>query len=287
MLALGAASGLLDIAMNAQGVTVERAHPRRIFASLHAAFSFGALTGALTSGLVAEAGVPLTAHLLTTGALVGVAFALALTAFLPDGDGDGEGEGRGEGGMRFVRPGGPLLVLGAVALCTLLAEGALNDWSAVYLSGTHHAGPGLAAAGLAAFSTAMGLGRLAGDPLAERIGSARLATSGLLVAAAGFTGAALAPSAPAALAAFVTLGLGLASVYPLCLRLATELPGVTTAGALAAVTTTGYTGFLAGPPLIGFLAEATSLRASLAAVGLLCLAAAAGNSRHAAGVRAG
>ena len=98
----------------------------------------------------------------------------------------------------------------------------------------------------------MGVGRLAGDPLAERIGGARLARSGLLVAAAGFTGAALAPGAAAALAAFVTLGLGLAAVYPLCLRLATEQPGVSAAGAIAAVTTTGYTG-LPGRPAAGRL----------------------------------
>ena len=285
MCALGATSGMLDVAMNAQGVTVERAYPRRIFSSLHAAFSFGVLAGALSGGLVAEAGVPLTAHLVATGGLVGAAFAAAFPVFLPDG----EGGRTGARGVAFVRPTGPLLALGAVALCTLLAEGALNDWSAVYLADVHAAGPGLAAAGLAAFSVAMGVGRLIGDPLAERIGGARLARSGLLVAAAGFAGAALAPGAAAALAAFVTLGLGLAAVYPLCLRLATEQPGVSAAGAIAAVTTTGYTGFLAGPPLVGFIAEAASLRTSLAAVGLLCLTATAliGNSSRAAGVRGG
>ena len=109
MLALGAASGILDVAMNAQGVTVERAYPRRIFASLHAAFSFGALTGALSSGLVAEAGVPLTAHLLATGALVGAAFAASLRAFLPDEDTGrprgrrGGGEGAGGAGAASAR----------------------------------------------------------------------------------------------------------------------------------------------------------------------------------------
>jgi MFS family permease len=287
MLALGASSGMLDVAMNAQGVAVERGYPRRIFASLHAAFSFGALAGAVAGGLVAEAGVPLAAHLLATGALIGAAYALAIPRFVPDDGAAPSGEApAARRRPALVRPSGPLLMLGVVALVTLLAEGALNDWSAVYLSGVHDAGPGLAAAGLAAFSTAMGVGRLAGDPLAERIGSARLARSGLLVAAAGYTGAALAPSAGAALAAFVTLGLGLSSVYPLCLRMATELPGVSTAGAIAAVTTTGYTGFLAGPPLVGFVAEATSLRVSLAALGLLCLVG-AGNIRRAQGVRAG
>jgi MFS family permease len=268
MVLLGAASGTLDVAMNAQGVTVERRDPRRIFASLHAGFSFGALAGALSSGLAAEAGFALGLHLAAVGLVVGCAMAASIRAFLPDA-------GQPEDGAGFARPTGPLLAIGAVALCALLAEGALNDWSAVYLADVQGAAPGLAAAGLAAFSTAMGVGRLAGDRLAARVGGARLASSGLLVAAAGFAGAAAAPGAAASLIAFVTLGLGLAAVYPLCLRIAAEQPGIPPAAAIAAVTTTGYTGFLAGPPLVGFVAEATSLRISLVAVGTLCVAAAA------------
>jgi len=267
LLLLGAASGVLDIAMNAQGVTVERRYPRRIFASLHAAFSFGALAGALTGGLAAEAHVALGAHLAAVAVAVAVAMGVAIRAFLPDAP-------EARSGPVFARPSRPLAALGAVALCALLAEGALNDWSAVYLAREHGAEPGAAAAGLAAFSVAMGLGRLAGDALAARTGARRLARGGLLVAAAGFAAAAAAPAAGSALAAFVALGLGLAAVYPLCLRAAAAQPGLPAAASMAAVTTTGYTGFLAGPPLVGLLAEASSLRASFAVVGALCLGAA-------------
>ena len=283
MLALGAASGMLDVAMNAQGVTVERAYPRRIFASLHAAFSFGALAGALSGGLVAEAGVPLTAHLLATGALVGAAFAVAIRAFLPDEDAGTRpraarparrrGTRRAAHGATARRRGRggaatpARCCVGArrrrVALCTLLAEGALNDWSAVYLADVHDAGPGLAAAGLAAFSVAMGVGRLAGDPLAERIGGARLAALGLLVAAAGFAGAALAPGAAG----------GAGRVRHARARPRGGLSALPAAGdraagrlgrrAIAAVTTTGYTG-LPGRPAARRLHRRGRLVAGLA-----------------------
>ena len=267
MLLLGAASGVLDVAMNTQGVTVERRHPRRIFASLHAAFSFGALAGALSGGIAAETGVPLGAHLLAVSLLVGVTMAAAIRTFLPDADEAGSGPA-------FARPTGPLVALGAVALCALLAEGAMNDWSAVYLDQVLDAGPGTAAAGLAVFSVAMGAGRLAADPIAERSGAGRLARAGLLLAAAGFGAAVAAPGLPAAFAAFAALGLGLAAVYPLALRAAAAQPGMSSAPAIAAVTTTGYAGFLAGPPLVGLLADAASLRTSLLVVAGLCLLAA-------------
>ncbi len=267
MLVLGAASGILDVAMNTQGVTVERRHPKRIFASLHAAFSFGALVGALGGGVMATAGVGLVPHLVGVGVVAGTVLAVAIAAFLPDA-------AEARSGPAFARPTRPLAALGVVALCALLAEGAMNDWSAVYLDEVQRAGPGTAAAGLAVFSVAMGLGRLAGDPLAERTGARALAGGGLVLAAAGFLAAAAAPGVATTLAAFVALGFGLAAVYPLCLRAAAGVPGLPAAAAIAAVTTTGYTGFLAGPPLVGLLAEATSLRASLAAVAALCLVAA-------------
>jgi len=267
MLLLGAASGVLDVGMNAQGVTVERRYPRRMFASLHAAFSFGALAGALTGGLVAEAGVGLGVHLAGVSVAVGAAMALAIRRFVPDAP-------EARSGPAFARPTRGLAALGVVALSALLAEGAMNDWSAVYLDDVQGAGPALAAAGLAVFSAAMGIGRLLGDPLAERVGAGRLTRGGLLLAAGSCAGAAAAQSVAATLAALAVLGLGLAAVYPLCLRAAARMPDLPAGASIAAVTTTGYTGFLAGPPVVGLLADASSLRVSLLAVAALCLLAA-------------
>ncbi len=269
---LGAASGTLDVAMNTQGVTVEKRYPRRIFASLHAGFSFGLLGGAASAGLVAAAGVPLTAHLLGVAVVVAAVIGAGVSQFLTDADPDADAAA----GTRaaFARPSRALLALGAIAFAVLLAEGALNDWSAIYLSDVHDTGPGTAAAGLAVFSLAMAAGRLTGDRLAERLGSGALARGGLLLGAAGFAVAALAPGPATAIGAFVALGLGLASVYPLVMRAAATRADVPAGAAIAAVTTTGYVGFLAGPPLVGLVAHATSLRVSLLVVGALVVVAA-------------
>ena len=180
---------------------------------------------------------------------------------------------RARGAARLAPPRA-LLGLGAVAFCVLLAEGALNDWSAVYLSRVHDAAPATAAAGLAVFSLTMGGSRLAGDRLAAAFGSRAVARGGLLLGAAGFAAAAVAPSAPAAIVAFAGLGLGLASVYPFTMRAAAARSDVPAGVAIGAVTTLGYVGFLLGPPLVGLLAHATSLRVALAVVGGLCLPAA-------------
>jgi Major Facilitator Superfamily len=263
--AVGAANGVLDIAMNSQGVAVERTLGRRLFSSLHAAFSFGALAGAGSAAAVAAAGVDPLPHLAAAGvvsAALGVVLARGLV----------RDEGRTEG-PRFARPSHRLAALGAIAFCALMAEGAVFDWSGVYLAGEAEAAPGAAPLGLTAFSLTMGVGRLAGDPIAERIGAGTAVRCGALIAALGL-GLALAHPVPAgAIAGFAVMGLGLSVVFPLALR-AAGMQGDAAGPSLAAVSTVGYVGFLAGPPLIGSLAEASSLRAALSLVAGLCAVAA-------------
>ncbi len=266
LLLLGAAAGSLDVAMNAQGVAVEARHPRRIFASLHAAFSFGALAGAGVAALTAAAGIGLVAHLVAVAVVVGAVFALGIRAFVPDT--------AASDAPAFARPTWALAALGVVALCALLAEGAMGDWAAVYAARELGAAAGPAAAGLAVFQLAMGIGRLAGDPVADRVGDRALARGGMVLAAGALAVAAAAAGPAVAYVAFAALGLGLAAVFPLCLRAAAARPGVPAAAAIAAVTTTGYVGLLAGPAVVGLVAEATSLRVSLLAIAALCLAAA-------------
>jgi MFS family permease len=265
VLVVGAANGVLDIAMNTQGVAVEATVRRRLFSSLHAAFSFGALAGAGIAAAVAAAGIDPLPHL-AVNAAVGALLAVLLARGLV------RDEGRPEG-PRFARPSRRLAALGAIAFCALLAEGAVYDWSGVYLTSEAEAAPGIAPLGLTAFALTMGIGRLAGDAVAARIGSAVAVRGGGLIAAVGL-GLALARPLPAmAVAGFALMGLGLSVLFPLALRAAgTHADG---AGAgLAAVSTVGYVGFLAGPPLIGLLADASGLREALALVCGLCLVAA-------------
>jgi predicted MFS family arabinose efflux permease len=264
LVVVGAANGTLDVTMNIQGLAVERAGGRPILASLHAAFSFGALAGAAGAALAAAAGVDPLPHLAAAAVVAAAAAVVAGRGLLDD---------RGAaaaGAPRFARPSRRLLGLGAFAFCALLAEGAVFDWSGIYLDDETGAAAGVAPLGLAAFSLAMGCGRLAADRVAERLGQARVGRAGALLAAAGL-GLGLASGAPAgAIAGFVVMGLGLSALFPLALRAAGE------ATAVAAVSTAGYVGFLVGPPVIGLLAEATDLRSALLLVVVLCAAAAVG-----------
>jgi MFS family permease len=265
---VGLSNGVLDVAMNLHGLTVERGLRRPILSSLHAAFSFGALAGAAAGGIAAAAGVGVVAHLWTAAAL-GACVALVADRFLLPRSADAAPEG-----PMLARPTRALAGIGIFAFCALLSEGAVNDWVAVYLEDDLDTGEGLAAAGLAAFSLTMGAGRLAGDRLTAALGPVRLARGGAGLAAAGMV-IALAGAAPGiAIAGFGAMGFGLAALFPLALRAAAQR-GEGAAPAVAAVSALGYCGFLAGPPAVGGLAEAAGLRTGLALVALLCAAAAA------------
>jgi len=160
-----------------------------------------------------------------------------------------------------------------VAFCALLAEGAVFDWSGVYLFRDVGATAAVAPLGLAAFSLAMGVGRLAADPLTARAGAAAVARAGGALGACGLA-LALIVSVPApAVAGFGAMGLGVAALFPLALR-ASSPRGAADGTALSAVSTMGYAGLLSGPPVIGLLAGAVGLRAALVLVVALCALAA-------------
>jgi predicted MFS family arabinose efflux permease len=267
-LAVGAANGVLDVSMNVEGLTVERLVGKRIFNSLHAWFSFGALAGAAVGGLAAAAGLDPLAHLAIV-VTVGAAAALVALRGLPPA----EAEPRVDG-PRFVRPSRRLAALGAIAFCALLAEGAVFDWSGIYIRTETDAAVGLAPAGLAVFNLAMGFGRLTADGAAERIGAPALGRGGALLAAAGLGGGLLVGGAAGAILGFAVMGAGLAALFPLAVRAAGYDPAIS-GPAVAAVSSVGYAGFLTGPPAIGGLAELLGLGGALGCVCVLLVAAAA------------
>ena len=160
--------------------------------------------------------------------------------------------------------------LGILALLGLLAEGAMADWGAVYLHDTLGSSPSVAALGFAAFSLAMAAGRFSGDVMVGRLGPRRVLRGSSAVAAVGL-GAALLVGQPAVgVVGCALVGLGIANVIPVLFSAAARVPGVPPGQALAAVATTGYLGFLAGPPLIGVVAEAAGLVAGLGLVSGAC-----------------
>jgi fucose permease len=172
-------------------------------------------------------------------------------------------------GPVFRLPARALWPLGAVAFCSSIGEGAMADWSAVYLKSIVGSTDGVAALGFAAFSITMTGGRLLGDRLAMRFGPANLVRAGGMCAAAGLVLAILVPQAAPVMLGFAAVGAGLSIVVPLAFSAAGNVPGLPSGVGIAGVATIGYAGFLAGPPAIGLIAEITTLRIAMLLVLLL------------------
>ena len=270
LVVFGAANAMLDVSMNAQAVAVEGRWGRAIMSSFHGLFSLGGLVGAALAGCAMAAGMGDVPHVVVT-AVACMAAVLACLPFLLPSLGSA-----GRAGPVFVRPRGALLVLGALAFCALVAEGAMGDWSAVYLHDTLGSSPALASAGFAACSLAMAAGRFTGDGLVRRYGPARILRVSSAVAAIGLIAALLLGGVASGIVGFGLVGLGIANVVPILFSAAGRVPGTAPGVGIAAVATTGYFGFLVGPPVIGMLADVTGLRAALGIVAALCTAIAIG-----------
>ena len=274
----GAGFGAINVSANAQGLALERLYGRSVLSSFHAAFSAGGLAGAGLGAIAAGMGIEPRAHLGVLAIVLAVGALAGGRRLLPrDADDPGPTQ-------TLVRPPRVLLALGAAAFCTLLAEGAAVDWSAVYLSHSLGATTAVAALGYAGFSLAMASSRAVGDRLNERLGPVALARGGSVLAASGLTLALVVGSTPAALVGFAAMGAGLGVVVPVLFRAAGSTPGVSASVGIAAVSTIGWLGFLAGPPAIGFAASAVGLRTALGLVVLTTLAlvllARSAGSRH-------
>jgi MFS family permease len=270
MLALfvfGIGFGVLDVSMNAHAVIVEECYGRPIMSAFHGVFSVGGLAGAAGAGVVAALGIAPIPHLLTVGALSLLVPAVAGHWLL-------HGAAREDAAPIFAVPPRSLLGLGVLSFCALLGEGAIADWSAVYLQNVLGASAGVAAIGYAAFSLAMAGTRFGGDALTLRLGPVTFVLLGGLLAGLGLGGAMLIGTVPAAIVGFACVGAGLAASFPLALAAAGRTPGLAAGTAIGAVATAGYTGFLVGAPTIGFISEWAGLRAALVLVAVLCLVSA-------------
>jgi MFS family permease len=276
-LALGVmavANSVVDVAMNAQGVELERRFERPLLAGMHAGHSFGLAAGGLAGTLAAAAGVSVEAHFAATAAVGVVAGAGATAALVREPLRDGE--------RRFAWPRGPLALIGLVAFCAFLLDGAGYNWIAVQLRSERGAAPGLAAAAFMLYALTLTAGRLAADRLVARFGRVRVVRASALVAAAGCGIAVAVPGVAPALAGWALFGLGLAGIAPTVLGAAPGVAAVPPSVAIAAVTTVGYLGSFTGPPAIGALAGAVGLDA---AIGLLAGAAAVASLVAAGGLR--
>ena len=262
----GAGFGAINVAANAQGLALEARYGRAILSTFHAAFSGGALAGAAGGALTAAFGVGPQPHFGALALAVAVGGVAGSRWLLPPNS-NAEPSDR-----TLVRPPRSVLVLGAAAFLTLLAEGAAVDWSAVYLSDSVGASAGAAALGYTAFSLAMVVSRLCGDRINERAGPVTLVRAGGLIAASGLAVALAGGSTALALVGLSSMGAGLGVIVPVLFRAAGTAPGLAAGSGVAVVSSIGWLGFLAGPPAIGFAAGTFGLRNAL----WLVVAAAAG-----------
>ena len=261
LLAFGASSAVMDVSMNAHGAAIETALGRPVMSSLHAGWSFGGFAGAGAAGLATVAG--LDARLQPTFATV-----LLLGLLLVCLPALGPGSATAAGG-RFRLPSRDVVLLAVLCFSIMVTEGAMADWSGVYLRGDLGASAGLAATTFAAFAAGMTIGRLTGDALNRWLGPTRLLRAGSALAALALGTLLVVADPVVALAGFVLVGVGVANGVPLLFSAAGR-GGVETAGpSIAAVSSMGSIGFLVGPPFIGFLADGTSLPVALAT---LCVA---------------
>jgi len=273
LLALGATSGAVDVAINAEGVRAEASSGRLLMNLAHAAFSAMVVVASLLAGAAQAAGVGVGAIFAAVAVLVVLA-ALAL-ARLPAAEGRPGAEAGG--GLRaLLHVPAWLAVVGAFTALAYFIENAWQNWSAVHLESTLGAPPALAAAGPALFAASAATGRLLGQAATRRVEDRALVGAGAALAAAGTLLAALAPTTGVALAGIALAGLGTSVCAPVLIGIAGARAGAAArASAVSIVTTLAYLGFLVGPAAVGLAADALSLRAAFAGVAGLALVLAA------------
>lgn len=255
---------LCNIAINTQAVEVESMYGKSIMASFHGLWSLAGFIGAMIGSLFISINIPPYVHF----TLIAItAFAVILIANKHTVDDHGTGSNQAQ--PLFVKPDRDLLMLGLIGFCCMVCEGAMFDWSGVYFQKAVKVSESLTTLGYVAFMSTMAGGRFTGDWLVNKIGRKKmLQISGALIAS-GLGIAVLFPALIPATLGFLLVGFGVSSVVPLVYsaagRSTTMSPGI----ALAAVSSISFLGFLIGPPLIGFIAQASDIRVSFAIVGLL------------------
>ncbi|MGW8574305.1 MFS transporter [Streptomyces niveus] len=288
LLLAGAMDAITDVAQNAHGLRVQRRYGRSIINSFHAIWSIGAVTGGSMAAGAIALDLSLGQHLLISAVVFGIAACVALRFCLtgPDTEPDAEAANRGaarETGAESrelapsrdeklrktrLRTGYVLAALVLIAASGALVEDAGSSWAALYLSDSLHASGTLAASGYIALVGAQFVGRMIGDRLVDRFGQRAVARSGGVIAAVGMGLALAVPTATGTILGFATAGFGVATLVPAAMHEADELPGLRPGSGLTIVSWLMRLGFLLSPPIVGLVADSTSLRVGLLVVPL-------------------
>jgi MFS family permease len=259
----GLAGNLGNISVNTQAVGTEALYGRSIMASFHGIWSLAGFTGAAIGALMVSLNISPFVHFCSVSAIAyGIVLVFYKTLLPQDAN-------RDSSQPLFVRPDGALLLLGLIAFCCMICEGTMFDWSGVYFHKVVHVPEELTTLGYVAFMSTMAGGRFIGDWLAVKLGVKRLVQLNGVLIAIGLLIAVLFPYLPTATLGFLLVGMGVSTVVPLVYGAAGKSKTMSAGVALAAVSSISFFGFLLGPPLIGFIAQAASLRWSFAIVAVL------------------
>jgi MFS family permease len=261
----GFGSDMLNISMNVQAVNVEKIQQRSIMSSFHAVFSIGFMIGAALGGFIASENISVFKHLTflgTTDLLIGI----LIYRFLVQSD-----QQTDKAQPLFALPDRGLVLLGIIAFCGMLSEGAMADWSTLYYKQVLHTSKGFATAGFTAFSIMMVVGRIFGDKIVNKFGLRKTLLINCLIVFLGMFVALIIVKPISVVIGFGITGLGLSTIVPLIYSEAGHSKTMSAGVALAAITTVGMGGFLLGPVLIGFLSEFSSLRIALSSLIILGL----------------
>ena len=263
LLLVGALSGALDVCINAAVSGWESMSERRLMNIAHAAFSGSFLVASISVGIARRAGAGAMAVLLF------IALVMALAAFLNRAPEIAPVSGSPRRSLRFDRV---FLMLGALCALAFIIEGGVESWSALHLERTLGANPAVGGLGPGVFAAAMVSGRMLTHVIGSRLPDARVLTLGGAMGALGLVTTAAAPEVAWALAGLVCTGAGISVAAPTLFGVAGRVaPSSLRGGALSTVTTVGYLGFLVGPPVVGWISGATTLRTGLACLAIVSL----------------
>jgi len=267
----GTGMSLFDVSINSEGSELESLSGRAIMSNLHGMFSVGAMAGAALASALLRAEVAPALQLASVAAGLSLLMVVAAGGMLDTHAGAAAAQ---EEKATFAWPRGLLLVIGLLIFAGMTAEGVMYDWCVLYLKQDVGMPQDQAALGYAAFAGAMAAARFGGDALRARYSEQLILLTGAVLAAVSMAVVLLVGTPGVALVGFALTGAGLAPVAPILFNAATRVPGVSRAAAIASVTSIGYSGFMIGPPLIGGIAQATSLTVALSIVVLasVCLA---------------
>lgn len=278
LILLGGSDAVMDVAMNTQGVLLEKRSQRSLLNGFHAAWSVGTVVGGLVGTAAASMEMPVAAHFAAVGVILGASAVIASRWFPRPALGEESNQDKQSASAptrTFAKPSAALVILGLIVLSAALIEDVPQSWSAVYMSSELGAEPGTAGLAFVVFSAAMLLGRLTSDRLVDRWGSVKVLLFGGLLVALAFGVTFVVNSPVGAIIAFAVAGLGASPIFPVSFSIAGRLPNVASGTAIGTISLVSRAGFLIAPLAVGATASAFSFGLAFTLIGIAGLAVAA------------